>query len=133
VEAMRYNDEVQKRGNKPEELAKAEKMYEEAFKEASPDARDQIWEMFKAGGAVLPDSLKNKFLGGDLEALKSSLAMAQGSSSSVDDEPIDSDPKVIQAKLDALKKSMSEDLERLNSNVQGIKQQEEVSKYYYYK
>ena len=61
LQAMRVNEEVQKRGGNPEELAKAEKLFEEAFDEASPEVRDQIWDMFNAGGANLPTELKAQF------------------------------------------------------------------------
>lgn len=63
LEAMRFNEEAQRRGNKPEDLVKAEKMFQEAFQECSPEARSEIWDMLNAGGAGLPDELKKNFLG----------------------------------------------------------------------
>jgi len=45
IEAMRYNESVAQRGNRPEELAKSEQLFKEAFEEASPDARSEIWEV----------------------------------------------------------------------------------------
>jgi len=45
IEAMRYNESVAQRGNRPEELAKSKQLFKEAFEEASPDARSEIWEV----------------------------------------------------------------------------------------
>lgn len=78
LEAMRFNEEVQKRGSKPQELAKAERLFQEAFDEASPDVRDEIWEMLRAGGADLPGELKQNFIDGNTDSLKSALSMSQG-------------------------------------------------------
>jgi hypothetical protein len=41
--------QVQARGSKPEEVERAERLFEEVFSEASPEAREEIWAMLRAG------------------------------------------------------------------------------------
>ena len=85
LEALRVNEEVQKRGSKPEELAKTERLFQEAFEEASPEARDEIWEMLRAGGADLPGELKQPFIDGNTDSLKTALSASQGNAA---DNPV---------------------------------------------
>jgi len=128
LEAMRFNEQVLQRGNKPEDLVKAERMFQEAFEECSPDARNEIWEMLNAGGADLPAELKGSFLGGDSDSLKTALKRSEGTGSEgADAEPISaSDPEVIQKKLQTLKASMEGDLASLSSRMEEMRKQEEA-------
>jgi hypothetical protein len=131
LEAMRFNEEAQKRGCKPEEMQKAEKMFQDAFEEASPDVRDNIWEMLKAGGADLPTELKADFLGGSSSSLKTALAKAQASDAAKSGaaaaaEPVSSDPKAIESKLEKLKKSMQDDLQSLHEKMARMQEQEQA-------
>ena len=122
LEAVKYSEEVQKRGSKPQELARAEQMFADAFEEATPDERRRIWDFFNANGANLPAEPKEDFLGGSMGALKSALqplSPAQGKEQ-------DADPAAISAKLEAMKKGMHEDLAALNARMDSMKQQEEA-------
>ena len=130
LEAMRFNEEAQKRGCKPEEMQKAEKMFQDAFEEASPDVRDNIWEMLKAGGADLPTELKAEFLGGSSSSLKrlnlALLPHAAKSGAAAAAEPVSSDPKAIESKLEKLKKSMQDDLQSLHEKMARMQEQEQA-------
>ena len=122
LEAVKYSEEVQKRGSKPQELARAEQMFADAFEEATPGERRRIWDFFNANGANLPAERKEDFLGGSMGALKSALqplSPAQGKEQ-------DADPAAISAKLEAMKKGMHEDLAALNARMDSMKQQEEA-------